>query len=102
MASSLYYIAAALLLPDSLDRVAMGDWSVALVEFASMRPWVLQIAVILVLGALGAPDEVLLVAPTDQLVRIEILGVLAIVTVVDWVEDHPSMATRGRSLLAAR
>lgn len=101
MASSLYYIAAALLLPDSLDRVAMGDWSVALVEFASMRPWVLQIAVILVLGALGAPDEVLLVA-TDQLVRIEILGVLAVVTVIDRVEDHSSMATRGRSLLAAR
>jgi hypothetical protein len=36
VASSLYYIAAALLLPDSLDRVAVGDWSVALVEFASM------------------------------------------------------------------
>ena len=77
VASSLYYIAAALLLPDSLDRVAVGDWAVALIEFASMRPWVLQIAIVLVLGALGAPDEVLLVA-TDQLVWIEILGVLGL------------------------
>ena len=62
LAASLYDVPAALLLPNSLDRVPMRNRSVALVQLSTMRSWVLQIAVVLVLRTLGAPDQALLLA----------------------------------------
>lgn len=100
MAASLNYVTTALLLPNSLNGVAVRNGPVPLVELTSMRPRVLYVAVVLVVGPLCASDEVLLVAAAYQLVRIEILIVLAIVTVVDWVQDHSPVSARGRSLLA--